>query len=68
MRVDGDVLKEYFKLARAGGANLFAYPAQSNFSGVQHPLEWISQAQTMGWDVLLDAAAFVPTNRLDLSK
>ena len=67
MRVDGDVLSEYFKLARPGGANLFAYPAQSNFSGVQHPLEWISQAQAMGWDVLLDAAAFVPTNRLDLS-
>ena len=50
-----------------GGHNLFAYPAQSNFSGVQHALEWIPQAQEAGWDVLLDAAAFVPTNRLDLS-
>ncbi len=46
---------------------LFAYPAQSNFSGVQHPLEWIAEAQELGWDVLLDCAAFVPTNRLDLS-
>jgi selenocysteine lyase/cysteine desulfurase len=45
---------------------LFAYPAQSNFSGVQHPLAWVSQAQAAGWEVLLDAAAFVPTNRLDL--
>ena len=36
--------------------------------GVQHPLEWIAQAQELGWDVLLDAAAFVPTNRLDLSR
>ncbi len=45
---------------------LFAFPAQSNFSGVQHPLEWIARAQELGWDVLLDAAAFVPTNRLDL--
>jgi selenocysteine lyase/cysteine desulfurase/LmbE family N-acetylglucosaminyl deacetylase len=53
--------------ARPGGNNLFAYPAQSNFSGVQHPLEWIEKAQAAGWDVLLDAAAFVPTNRLDLS-
>ena len=52
---------------RPGGHNLFAYPAQSNFSGVQHPLEWIAEAQAAGWDVLLDAAAFVPTNRLDLS-
>jgi molybdenum cofactor sulfurtransferase len=35
---------------------------------VQHPLEWIDRAQERGWDVLLDAAAFVPTNRLDLSR
>jgi len=47
--------------------NLFAFPAQSNFSGVQHPLELVDQARAKGWDVLLDAAAFVPTNRLDLS-
>ena len=26
------------------------------------------QAHASGWDVLLDAAAFVPTNRLDLSR
>ena len=45
---------------------LFAYPAQSNFSGVQHPLAWVDQAQAAGWDVLLDAAAFVPTSGLDL--
>jgi molybdenum cofactor sulfurtransferase len=48
--------------------NLFAFPAQSNFSGVQHPLTWIAQAQAAGYDVLLDAAAFAPTNRLDLSR
>ncbi|MEZ4669374.1 MAG: aminotransferase class V-fold PLP-dependent enzyme [Anaerolineae bacterium] len=47
--------------------NLFAFPAQSNFTGVQHSLEWIARAQAHGWDVLLDAAAFAPTNRLDLS-
>ena len=48
-------------------SNLFAFPAQSNFSGVVHPLDLIEQAHAKGWDVLLDAAAFVPTNRLDLS-
>lgn len=48
--------------------HLFAYPAQSNFSGVQHPLDWIELAHVEGWDVLLDAAAFVPTNTLDLQK
>ena len=47
-------------------ANLFAFPAQSNFSGVKHPLSLIEAARSRGWHVLLDAAAFVPTNRLDL--
>lgn len=63
---DNDI-DPYLALAK-GGPNLFAYPAQSNFSGVQHPLEWIDQAQAQGWDVLLDAAAFAPSNRLDLSR
>jgi selenocysteine lyase/cysteine desulfurase len=68
MRVDEADLAAALDLARPGGHNLFAYPAQSNFSGVHHPLEWIERAQAQGWDVLLDAAAFVPTNRLDLSR
>src|SRR5690606_13546850 len=51
--------------ARAG---LFAYPAQSNFSGVQHPLEWIDLAHRYGFDVLLDAAAYAPANRIDLAE
>lgn len=46
---------------------LFAFPAQSNVSGVKHDLGWIERAQQKGWDVLLDAAAFVPTNPLNLS-
>jgi selenocysteine lyase/cysteine desulfurase len=68
MRIDEVQLAEYLDLAKPGGHNLFAYPAQSNFSGVQHPLEWIETAHSKGWDVLVDAAAFVPTNRLDLSR
>lgn len=68
MRVDETKLIRHLQQARPGGNNLFAYPAQSNFSGVQHPLEWIEQAQAAGWDVLLDAAAFVPSNRLDLHR
>ena len=66
MRVDEAELGSH--LARGGGDRLFAYPAQSNFSGVQHPLDWIPRAQEHGWDVLLDAAAFTPSNRLDLRK
>lgn len=60
-------LRALRKSAQGRCANLFAYPAQGNFSGVQHPLEWIAYAQQLGWDVLPDAAAFVSTNRLDLS-
>ena len=53
--------------ASSGCRGLLAYPAQSNFSGVQHPLHWIDMAHEHGYDVLLDAAAYLPTNRLDLS-
>jgi len=68
MVVDDETLLHYLDLDCTGCHKLFAFPAQSNFSGVHHPLEWIEQAQERGWDVLLDAAAFVPTNRLDLSR
>jgi selenocysteine lyase/cysteine desulfurase len=50
-----------------GCNGLFALPAQSSFSGVQHRLEWVGVARQYGYDVLLDAAAFAPTNPLDLS-
>jgi selenocysteine lyase/cysteine desulfurase len=70
LRVDGDVLgavlADHPRKLR-GPAGLFAYPAQSNFSGVRHPLDWIDLAHQHGFDVLLDAAAFVPTSPLDLS-
>jgi molybdenum cofactor sulfurtransferase len=68
MRVDESMLAVYLDQGTAGCTNLFAYPAQSNFSSVQHPLEWIEKAHAKGWDVLLDAAAFAPTSRLDLGK
>ena len=46
--------------------HLFAFPAQSNFSGVKHCLDWVELAHSRGYDVLLDAAAYVPTNHLSL--
>ncbi len=66
LEVDEAALERAWEGHRPGGHDLFAYPAQSNFSGVQHPLSWIARAQARGWDVLLDAAAFVACNRLDL--
>ena len=68
LRVHEGLFPRYLSDTVGDHHNLFAYPAQSNFSGVQHPLEWIEQAHAHGWDVLLDAAAYVPTNRLDLSR
>lgn len=70
-RGPGRHLSRLSRLGRRGGGGprgLLAYPAQSNFTGVQHPLEWIARAQEQGYDVLLDAAAFVPTNPLDLGR
>ena len=64
---DADVLAALDR-APDGRRHLFAFPAQSNYSGVRHPLEWTNLAQARGWDVLLDASAYVPTNELDLSR
>jgi len=66
LSIDRDVLNGQLERVRPALGNLFAYPAQSNFSGVTHPLDLIAIAHDRGWDVLLDAAAFVSTNRLDL--
>lgn len=68
MRADASQLSRELARPSKKGHNLFAYPAQSNFSSVQHPLKWIEEAHQHGWDVLLDAAAFVPTSDLDLSE
>jgi selenocysteine lyase/cysteine desulfurase len=68
LRVDASAVAHQLARPGGGGSRLFAYPAQSNFSGVQHDLGWIATAQSLGWDVLLDVAAFVPTNRLDLGR
>jgi selenocysteine lyase/cysteine desulfurase len=68
MRVEDAALEAFLRRADPSKPNLFAYPAQSNFSSVQHPLDWIEWAHRLGWDVLLDAAAFTPTSELDLSE
>lgn len=67
LRVDDSTIHNYLEGLDTTKSNLFAFPAQSNFTGLKHSLAWISLAKAMGYDVLLDAAAFVPTNQLDLS-
>jgi selenocysteine lyase/cysteine desulfurase len=67
LRVDESHLEWALHEPKECSAKLFAYPAQSNFSGVQHSLDWVNVAHRAGWDVLCDCAAFTPTNPLDLS-
>ncbi|HUQ19041.1 MAG TPA: aminotransferase class V-fold PLP-dependent enzyme [Gemmatimonadaceae bacterium] len=45
---------------------MFAYPAQSNFSGVKHGFALARYARALGYAVLVDAAAFAPTNPISL--
>ena len=66
LRLEMPALDALLAGAEPGAANLFAFPAQSNFTGVRHPLDLIAGAHDRGWDVLLDAAAYVSTNRLIL--
>jgi selenocysteine lyase/cysteine desulfurase len=65
LRLDG-ATAALLQLSEAAGPKLFAFPAQSNFSGVRHPLHLIDDAHTAGFDVLLDAAAFLPSRALSL--
>jgi molybdenum cofactor sulfurtransferase len=68
LRMDENFVMEKLQESENFENKLFAFPAQSNVSGVKHDLGWIKKAQDLGWDVLLDAAAFVPTNQLDLKE
>jgi selenocysteine lyase/cysteine desulfurase len=68
LRLDRAAMRRVLRTADPTRSNLLAFPAQSNFSGVQHPLALVDEAHAVGWDVLLDTAAFAPTNRLDLSR
>jgi len=68
MRLDLAAFNECITDDTAYADKLLAFPAQSNYSGVKHPLELVSQAQENGWDVMLDCAAFAPTSRVDLTE
>ncbi|KAG6459061.1 hypothetical protein O3G_MSEX011184 [Manduca sexta] len=62
---------------------LFVYPAQSNFNGYKYPIDCIDKIKSgclnhyvkkhlckinCNWYILLDAASYVSTNKLDLSE
>ena len=68
LRMDLDRLDMILDSADPKANNLFAFPAQSNYSGVKHPLSLIERARNKGWDVLVDAAAYAPTNQFDIGR
>lgn len=68
LRIDEDRLMENLDSFKDKKKKLFGFPAQSNVSGVKHDWAWVKTAKEKGWDVLLDAAAFVPTCKLDLKE
>lgn len=68
LRIGADALAAALAGKRAGRSGLLAYPAQSNFTGVRHSLDWIELAHDRGYSVLLDAAAYLPTGTLDLRR
>jgi len=61
-----DPIARLGRLRRQSG--LLAFPAQSNFSGVRHPLSLVTSAQALGFDVLLDAASYLPAHALSLRR
>ncbi len=67
LRIDRSAMSGVLRAAEPGARNLLAFPAQSNYSGVQHRLDLVGEAHAAGWDVLVDAAAFAPTSRLDVA-
>lgn len=67
LSLDEDALRRMLGNPQRIQNRVFGYPAKSNYSGIEHPLEWIAVAQDNGWDVILDAAAFLANRRLDLS-
>jgi molybdenum cofactor sulfurtransferase len=68
------IVEKYTTDTNRNAYHLFAYPAEENFSGGIYPLSWItkikqqSMQNNANWKVLLDAAAFVPTNPLNVTK
>ncbi len=66
MRLRG--AEELIESESRGGGGLLAFPAQSNFSGVRHPLGLVARAKSRGFDVLLDLAAYVPSRAFSLRR
>ncbi|KAL4707944.1 hypothetical protein ACJJTC_013735 [Scirpophaga incertulas] len=76
------IINKNTKASKSNSNNLLAYPAQSNFNGYKYPISCTEKIKAgclnshvkkhlctlnCNWYVLLDAASFLSTNKLDLS-
>ena len=61
---------DFLKVDEGKVPTLHCFSAMSNFNGRKYPLSWIQKLQSVSDSnfVLLDAASYVSTNSLDLSK
>ncbi|HVE70349.1 MAG TPA: aminotransferase class V-fold PLP-dependent enzyme [Thermoanaerobaculia bacterium] len=59
-------LQDPDSILREAGGGFLGFPAQSNFSGVRHPLSLVRRAKQLGYDVLLDIASFAASQSLCL--
>lgn len=66
--LERDELINYSNMANPLENSLFVYSAQCNFNGYKYPLELVSRMQSKTNHVCVDAANFVGTNHLDLTK
>lgn len=56
------------QVATHQGPGLFAFPVQSNFSGVKHSLSLVHAAHRLGLDVMIDAAGTGVTGGISLRR
>ena len=69
LATDHTMLEESHHSGDQRAPNLFCFPAMSNFNGKKYPLSWVEKLQQSSQNfVLLDAAAFLSSNGLDLAE
>ncbi len=68
LTVDNESLNQSLESHKDYPKKLLAFPAQSSISGIKHSMNYISKAQELGWDILLEADIYAATNILSLKK
>lgn len=67
LSINAKKLNQLLERPAGRAPRLFAFPGQSNSSGVRHATRWVEQARKRGWRTLFDAAALAPSSPINLS-